>query len=104
MNNFNIVFSIPQLFQCKTDYSCNSIIREKIDRNDHITAQGILAAVQSGAGCLGTLIAVIVLNVADVSKLFIVISVIAVFGVILLYGGYGILNSKKSHVNEVRTI
>ena len=35
MNNFNIVFSIPQLFQCKTDYSCNSIIREKIDMSEN---------------------------------------------------------------------
>ena len=35
MNNFNIVFSIPQLFQCKNDYSCNSIIREKIDMSEN---------------------------------------------------------------------
>ena len=73
-----------------------TFIREKLDRNDHIKAQGILAAVQSAAGCLGTLLAVVVLNVTDVPELFVIISIIAVLGVALLYGGYGIINSKKS--------
>lgn len=82
-------------------YSGNvTFIREKIMRNDQIQAQGLLAAVQSGAGCIGSVIAAPMIAKLGINGLFTAISVVAVLGVAFLYIGYGVITASETRSNH----